>query len=71
MKILDDYIIQCDNCGNLINYKDDDIKYIHELHDESSKVYAYKIKYIECIDCRSRIILEKIKYLKDHRNTLE
>ena len=59
MKILNDNIIECDSCGNLVNYEDSNIKCVHELHDESSKIYSYKIKYIECEDCSSRIILDK------------
>lgn len=59
MQILNDTFIDCDECGNFITYSDKDIMYTHELHDESSNVYSYKIKYIECEYCGSKIVLNK------------
>lgn len=51
--------IDCSACGNFIEYSESDVQYTHELHDESAKVYSYKIKYIECEHCNSKIILDK------------
>lgn len=61
MNILNNTFIDCDNCGNFILYNDNDVKYTHELHDELSNAYSYKIKYIECDQCGNRIILDKLR----------
>lgn len=61
MKILNNTFIDCDNCGNFIVYSNDDIKYNHELHNDSNSLYSYKIKYIECDQCGHKIILDKLK----------
>ena len=59
MHILNDTFIECNSCGSFFSYTTEDIKCSHELHDETSKVYSYKIDYIECSQCRSKIVLHK------------
>lgn len=59
MHILNDTFVECDNCGDFFIYKADEIKCTHELHNESSKVYSYKIHYIECAQCGCKIVLDK------------
>jgi DNA-directed RNA polymerase subunit RPC12/RpoP len=59
MQVLNSTFIECGDCGNFVEYDESDIQCTHELHDESSKIYSYKITYIECEYCRSRVILNK------------
>ena len=65
MKILDTNVVECSNCGGLVDYKDEDIQHMTEFHDESSKIYSYRIEYVECEYCENKIILEKLRLSPD------
>lgn len=64
MQILNNTLTECDECHNLFEYSEDDIKVRYESY-ESQLVHSTKITYVDCPYCNKEVVIDTQHISKD------